>query len=125
LQDRRVFTDLNVLIVEDEIMLLELMKEEFEILGAQVSTCTTGREALTEAQNNQYDVLITDIRMPDGTGTWLIEEVIKVVEPAPRIYLCSGYTIEEELIPHDLINKVFKKPIKISEIIKEIEKDLG
>lgn len=105
-------------------MLLELMKEEFELLGARVSICRTGKEALLEIQQNHYDILITDIRMPDGTGTWLIEEVVKTVQPVPRIYLCSGYTIEEELIPHNLINKVFKKPIKISEIISEIEKDL-
>ncbi len=115
-------TGINILIVEDEEMLLELMQEEFEAVGASVTTCGTGCDALEKFQQGSFHVIITDIRMPDGTGTWLVEEVCKITENPPVIFLCSGIEFENEMIECPNVRKIFRKPVKISEIIRETAK---
>ncbi|TNE99932.1 MAG: response regulator [Deltaproteobacteria bacterium] len=115
-------TGINILIVEDEEMLLELMIEEFQAAGAFVLASTTGSEALEKFKQNHFHALITDIHIPDGNGNWLVEEVCKMTENPPAIFLCSGveFSYETEDCPH--ICAVFRKPIKISEILREVKR---
>lgn len=115
-------TGINILIVEDEEMLLELMTEEFEAAGASVTSCSTGSEALDIFMQGHFHALIKYIHMPDGNGNWLIEEICKMTEDLPLIFLCSGVEFSPEIEDCPHVTKVFRKPIKISEMIREVKK---
>ncbi|GAB4380160.1 MAG: chemotaxis protein CheB [Elainellaceae cyanobacterium] len=70
-------TGLRILVVDDEVDSLDLMKYILEADGAKVMTVTSAREAieaLTESPG-QYDVLLADIGMPDEDGLSLIRQV--------------------------------------------------
>jgi DNA-binding response OmpR family regulator len=117
-------TGINILIVEDEEMLLELMIEEFQAAGANVTTSLTGYDAIKAFKNGIFHALITDIHMPDGNGNWLIEEICKLTEELPAIFLCSGVEFSPEIEDCPHITKIFRKPIRISEIVREVKKIL-
>ena len=68
---------LRILVVDDEIDTLELFEFVLEGYGAEVLTVSSAREALSALNEapNQYNVLISDIGMPEENGYWLIRQV--------------------------------------------------
>ncbi len=69
----------SVLIIEDSDTTRELLKTGLEAEGCDVYDASTGFLALKELQVRLYDLIITDINMPDLTGL----EVIKLARSSP------------------------------------------
>ena len=65
----------RILIVDDEIEYQNVVSLILGDAGYSTSTCSNGREALDYLQNNETDLVITDLRMPVMTGTELIENI--------------------------------------------------
>lgn len=58
----------TILIVDDEISLLKMMKQALSRKGFIVETAASGKEALQKFESDIYDLVITDICMPDIDG---------------------------------------------------------
>jgi PAS domain S-box-containing protein len=56
------------LVVEDEASVLDLMVTILSQTGWRVDVATGGREGLERVRNQRYDLIVSDIRMPDGDG---------------------------------------------------------
>jgi len=84
--------DEHVLLVEDEPVLLNIVKRMLERLGYQVVSKANGMEALETFRANpqDFDVVITDLTMPGMTGIQLARELIKI-EPEIPIIICTGF----------------------------------
>jgi PAS domain S-box-containing protein len=65
----------RVLVVDDEADARELMRAILESEAAVVSAVQTAGEALLELQQHAFDVLISDIAMPDQDGLWLVRAI--------------------------------------------------
>jgi two-component system, OmpR family, KDP operon response regulator KdpE len=65
----------GVLIVEDEPALLRALQINLRARGYQVTTATTGREALAEAGQQAPDAVLLDLGLPDIDGTEVIREL--------------------------------------------------
>ncbi len=87
--------DERILFVDDERALAEIGKKSLERLGYRVETCTSSIEALKlfQSASDDFDLVITDMTMPDMTGDQLADEVIKIRADIPVI-ICSGYSDE-------------------------------
>ncbi len=92
---------LRVLVVDDERCLLELLKTIIEEYGAQVTAVGRAQEAITllRANPGEYDILLSDIAMPNEDGYDLIRQV-RALNPElggqiPAIAL-TGYVREEQ-----------------------------
>jgi two-component system CheB/CheR fusion protein len=92
---------LQILVVDDQIDTLEVLKFMLEDYGASVQTVDSARAALTtlSEKSSPYDVLVCDIGMPQEDGYWLIQQV-RSLSPEqggqiPAIAL-TAYTREEE-----------------------------
>jgi signal transduction histidine kinase/ActR/RegA family two-component response regulator len=71
----RSLDGLRVLLVDDEIETREIISTVVERTGAEVKTCTSAREALTELVAWRPDVILSDIAMPDEDGYSFIGRV--------------------------------------------------
>ena len=69
--------DLRILIVDDERDTLDLVTMELTQHGARVTGVTTAAEAISELEQSEFDVLISDIAMPETDGYALIRQVRK------------------------------------------------
>lgn len=69
----------HVLIIEDSDTTRELLKNVLETEGFEISEACTGFQAIKELQVRSYDLIITDINMPDLTGL----EIIKFARSGP------------------------------------------
>jgi len=68
----------RLLVVDDEKSLCEMLEIAFRKDGHAVETVTSGKLALKKLESQVYDIVITDIRMPDLSGIELLEQA----EPA-------------------------------------------
>ncbi|HBX88089.1 MAG TPA: DNA-binding response regulator, partial [Marinilabiliaceae bacterium] len=58
----------NILIVEDELPMLQGLKDNLEYEGYLVDTATTGSEGLKKLLSNQYHLAILDVMLPEMSG---------------------------------------------------------
>ena len=80
----------RVLVVDDERSILQLLKEALTNWGYQVTTVTSGREAVEALRTSLFHIAITDIRMPDMSGLDLLRE-IKKLDDAIEVVVMTGY----------------------------------
>ena len=83
----------RILFVDDEQPLVEIGKQMLERLGYKVDTRTSSVEALNlfTADPDRFDLVITDIVMPNMTGDRLADKIIGI-RPDMPIVLCTGYS---------------------------------
>jgi len=69
---------MNVLVVDDSEDTTEMVRHLLEIGGATVSAATSGREALQIARKKQFDVVLSDISMPEMDGFEFLSKLRKI-----------------------------------------------
>ena len=117
----------RILLVDDEQALVEMGKQLLTRLGYQAQTRTSSVEALELFQHNpgRFDLVISDMTMPNMTGDKLAREILKV-RPDMPIILCTGYSERfTESQARDLGIKAFiMKPLVIGDLAATIRKVL-
>jgi signal transduction histidine kinase len=93
--DRRALSSPRVLLVDDNADTLETMRWLLEHLGMRVTVAAGVRQALAVAVEAEFDVLVSDIGLTDGSGCELVAQ-IQQRRPLPAIAL-SGYGMEEDI----------------------------
>ena len=96
-------------------------------LGYQVKTFSNPDAALQfiTSQNGGYDLIITDMTMPQMTGDILAEKMRKI-QPKLPVILCTGFSeiINREKALAQGINEFLTKPVEIYELAHAIRKVL-
>jgi PAS domain S-box-containing protein len=90
-------TELSILYVDDEVMLLEVTGIYLTDMGFRVDTAESGEEALTKIREIRYDAIVSDYQMPDMDGITLLKEIRKEFPDIPFI-LFTGRGREEVVI---------------------------
>lgn len=105
----------KLLIVDDEIDIRETLKDYYEQDNYHVLIASSGNEALKILENEDIDFVLSDIRMPDGDGIYLLSEIKKNRINSPTVLLMSGFS---ELKREDAISKgaidLLSKPLDFS-----------
>ena len=65
----------RIFILDDEEMIRDLLSETFAQAGYELDTAMNGREALLKLEKARFDLLITDLRLPDISGMEVLDEV--------------------------------------------------
>ena len=80
----------SILILDDEEMIRELLNETFEKKGYDVETAVNGKETLKKLEAKPYDLLITDLRLPDISGMQILTRV-KKKNPELGVIMITAY----------------------------------
>ena len=116
-----------VLFVDDEPSMANLGKDLLESLGYNAVTRTSSLEALEafRAQPDNFDLVITDMTMPNMTGEKMAAEIMKI-RPDMPIILCTGFSpvITEKKAMAMGIRAFIMKPILKNEIAVKIREVL-
>jgi CheY-like chemotaxis protein len=110
----------TLLVVEDEDVLIELLRGVMEHSGFSVITVRDGGEAikLYRERGNTIDVILTDMGLPTRGG-WEVLEEIKKINPAAKVICASGFlehSIREEMLAAGAVEFI-QKPYVYSELI--------
>ena len=117
----------NILFIDDEELIVEIAHQLLENLGYKVTSLTSSVEAfkLFKSNPNMFDLIITDMSMPEMTGDELAKNILEI-RPDTPIILSTGYNelISEEKAEQIGIKAFLKKPFKIDYVSKVIRKIL-
>ncbi|MDA8125463.1 MAG: response regulator [Deltaproteobacteria bacterium] len=118
----------RILVVDDEPLLTDVLKRRLERLGYEVVSCTDGLTALDlfnrQAAEKPFDLVITDMTMPQLTGANLAEELIRR-RPGLPVFLCTGFSesIDQERARKIGIRAILMKPVvlrDLAELIRDV-----
>jgi two-component system NtrC family sensor kinase len=118
----------RILVVDDEKYILDFFVEAFNASPLSVDTASNGRTALQKIQDFEYDLIITDFKMPQMSGkelfSWIKEHRPQL---AHRVVFVTGDTInlETRAFFEDNRNRYLAKPFKIEEIKEVIQQALN
>jgi CheY-like chemotaxis protein len=113
----------RILFIDDEAALVELGRMMLTSLGYRITSRTSGIEALAAFRANPYgfDLVITDMTMPNMRGDDLARELLKIRPDIP-IILCTGFSemISEEKAKNLGIHQFIMKPINRKDLAKAV-----
>ncbi|MBN9296531.1 MAG: response regulator transcription factor [Filimonas sp.] len=116
---------IKVLYVEDELFLGKIVKETLESRGFDVSMETDGALVMDLFVEEQPDICILDVMLPNRSGFELAEDIRKINDDVPVIFLTAKTQTEDVVKGFRLgANDYIRKPFSMEELIVRIENAL-
>ncbi len=116
---------IKVLYVEDEVFLGKIVKETLETRGFEVVMETDGANVVRVFEDAQPDICILDVMLPNRNGFELAEDIRKLNEDMPIIFLTAKTQTEDVVRGFKLGgNDYIRKPFSMEELIVRIENAL-
>ncbi len=115
----------KILVVDDEPTLLEIVTDELDRAGATVFQCSSGNEAIEFLSQNSVDAILSDVRMPNGSGIDLMKNVRSHNSKTPIIFMVTGYSdLTHRQMTELGANAVFDKPYDFDVLVAQLTKQL-
>jgi len=112
----------SILVVDDEKAIINLLKQAFSRAGYDVRSAESAENALDILEKENIHVMFFDLNLPQMNGLELCK-VVKKNMPMSVIYAITGYASLFELAEcrEAGFEDYFKKPVKISNLVKAAE----
>lgn len=81
---------LNILVVDDEAILRDTLKVVLTKFGHNPTLASNGREALAALKSQRFDLVVTDLLMPDFDGLELLGQIRRTYPDIPAIAISGG-----------------------------------
>lgn len=111
----------NVLVIDDDAMLLDVIKEMLERNGMNCTACTTTKDIVKAMRGKDYDLLLSDIQMPGTNGfdllTLLRRSNIGNSRTIPIIAMTARGDRDKEAFLHAGFTDYIYKPLSSSELL--------
>ena len=112
---------MNILIVDDEELIRDVIREYLVLDGFIVEEAKDGREAVNMALEKDYDLIIMDIMMPHKDGYQACKE-IKEMKDVPFIFLSARSDEYDKLLGFDMgVDDYVTKPFSPKELVARVK----
>ena len=122
---RSTLSSCSVLAIDNNGMLLDMMKEMYKQSGVECDTCLTVDELTDLMRTKDYDLLITDLKMPEVNGYEILELLrtseIGNSQAIPVVAATAAGYVEEEELKRKGFAAVLYKPYSIDELLTVTE----
>ncbi|MFN7135722.1 MAG: response regulator, partial [Myxococcales bacterium] len=108
----------RLLLVEDDLDNRDLTRELLECAGHTVVAAASGAEALACAQREKFQLVITDVGLPDVNGVELARQ-LRAIQPQIGVVLLSGYSIPSSTLPGA---EMLEKPVEPETLERVVQK---
>ena len=114
----------KILVVEDDQLLGESLKELLEAFDFETYLASSGKNAMKFFENGNdkgIDVILSDVRMPDGDGMYLLEEISKKDFTKPKFIFLTGYAdFSFENVKEKGCCAILTKPLDLEQLLEII-----
>ncbi len=116
----------KLLLLDDEESLIKWLSYALEMRGYAVLATTEYEAALTKIKNEQFDCVISDIRMPGIDGFEFLRRVRKIYPHLPVIFITAYGSMESAINAiRDRASDYILKPFSIDELVMRIKANVG
>lgn len=115
---------MKILVVDDEVHIREMIKKSLSLMGGySVETAQSGPDAIDKIERDFFDLVLTDLKMPDMDGIQLLK-IIKGTRPEIMVILMTAYGSIEVAVEAMKIgaNDFITKPIDLNDLLVHISK---
>ncbi len=111
----------RVLVIDDEEEIPHLLELWLHAMGLEIEGVSDPLEGLKAFQKNPFDLVITDLGMPDMSG-WEVAKAVKEISPSAAVILMTGWggDLDEEKITKYGIDRILQKPFKKAEAMETV-----
>ena len=113
---------LKILLVDDEGVVIDVLKQILVRLGHHVETAPGGHEGMLKFATRSYDLVITDVVMSDIDGRRVAQHIRDSERPSTPIIGISG---TPRFLEDEGFNSVIPKPFTINALAQAIDRALG
>lgn len=113
---------MKVLLVDDDNVIRGILRKSLAVHGFEVEEACGVKEALTQIVSQSFDVLVTDLHMPDPGDGFTVVTAMRHLQPDALTIILSGFPDVHEAmdaISAD-VDQVLEKPIPIAELVSLI-----
>lgn len=111
----------RILIVDDEETLCYFLRESLEEKGYRAHAVHTAREGLQELARQPVDLILLDLKLPDGEGLEVLQEIRKVDEGLPVIVLTGHAAVDSAVRAMKLgAYDYLEKPINLAQLSSSV-----
>ena len=118
-------TEKTILVIEDDLELQEFVKEFLEESGYRILLANNGNEGLEMIENNQLDLILTDLLMPEKDGVRVISDVKAHHPEIPIIAMSGGQSVFSPVFLEAAgtlgATKTLNKPFRNEELLQTIQ----
>lgn len=116
----------SILVVDDEAIVRESIRDWLKDAGYEVATAETGEEALDILQNHDFSVVVLDVRLPGKTGIRVLKDV-KTLRPSIKSIIITAYPSVELAVEAMKLGAVdyLIKPVAPDDLEKLIQDTLA
>ncbi len=112
----------KVLLVEDDRVIAKLVKKYLDIRGYDVVYCDNGKTGLSTFNNYSFDICVLDVMMPYKDGFTLAQEIRKIDEFVPILFITSKTLAKDKIKAFKLgADDYLTKPFDMEELLLRIE----
>jgi two-component system, OmpR family, response regulator VicR len=112
----------HLLYVEDDESLSFVTRDNLELQGYRITYCDTGKQAMEVIKQNDFDLCILDVMLPDFDGFTIAEEIRKFNTQVPILFLTAKSMKEDRIRGLKLgADDYITKPFSIEELLLKIE----
>jgi len=113
----------KALVIDDDIATLELMRFQLKDEGFEVTTAERGSKALDFVRETEFDIILTDLNLPDVNGIEMVKQC-KQISPDTEIIMITGFGSMEKAIEATKAGAFHyvEKPVNFDELILLIGK---
>lgn len=109
--------------MDDEPLLLELLVRDAQELGYDAQGASSGVEAWMVLSTEPIDILLSDIRMPEGDGVSLIKKIRESVEINPVVLMMSGFAdVDRPLLMEYGALDILEKPFDFEKLKNALQR---
>jgi DNA-binding NtrC family response regulator len=111
----------KALVIDDDQTTLDLLKFQLESEGFEVVTAETGSNGIAAIKSQDFDIILTDLSMPDMNGIEIVRES-KKISPATEIIVVTGHDSAEKAIEATRVGAFgyIVKPVDFEELFVDI-----
>jgi PAS domain S-box-containing protein len=116
----------NVLVVDDDQRVREALVGMLNSAGHRTDHAGTGHEALAKLERHQFDLVFTDLSMPEMDG-WAVASEVRRRWPKVKVVLITGHAIPAETVDtnRELVSEVMFKPIRFDDLSSTLSQVLS
>jgi len=116
----------KILVIDDEQIVLDSVSQILTDENYEVDVSLSGRKGLDWAIERPYDIVLTDIRMPDIGGMKVLRDV-KRIKPSLPVVIITGYSTTKSAVQAMKLGAgdYIEKPFEPEELIESVSRALG